>query len=81
MCMESGKTVLRSLCAGQQWRRRPRTDLWAAVETQTENRLVDTVRMERVGRIGRAALKHVLPYAEQAVGICRMTQGAPRGAL
>lgn len=45
MSVGSGKTVLRSLFAGQQWRHEP------------ENRLVDTVRMERVGRIGRAALE------------------------
>ena len=31
----------------------------AAVETDTENRLVDTVGKERVGRMERAAWKHI----------------------
>ena len=36
----------------------------AAVEMQTENRLVDTVGKERVGRMERAAWKHIHYHME-----------------
>ena len=47
-------------------------------DADIKNRLVDTVGKERVGRSGRAALKHTHQHMEnsQPAGICSLTQGA-----
>ena len=52
--MESRKTILMNLFAGQQWIHRHRTDLWTWGRG----------RKERVSSTERVTWKHILPYGK-----------------